>query len=70
MTRQPEKHDDRLPTSQNSSRVLVCVESPSFMQFDHWMDGQLEWLVHRWAHAAAPQALRTGRTSADPKLPR
>jgi hypothetical protein len=37
---------------------LVLVESKPFVDFDRWMDEQLELLVERWAHTAAPNAAR------------
>lgn len=38
--------------------TLVLEESKSFVAFELWMDEQLEQLVARWIHAAAPNANR------------
>lgn len=38
--------------------VPVQVEYHSFRQFSRSMDRQLARLVERWAHAAAPNAMR------------
>lgn len=43
------------------SDVPVKVAYASYVQFDRWLDIELEKLVARWAHAAAPQALRIAR---------
>ena len=37
---------------------MVIVESESFAAFDRWVDAQLDRLVGRWAHMAAPNAKR------------
>ena len=41
--------------------ALVVEESKSFAEFDHAMDEQLERLVARWIHTAAPNASRVSR---------
>jgi hypothetical protein len=41
--------------------TLVVEESQSFDVFDQWMDLQLEQLVARWIHTAAPNASRVQR---------
>jgi len=40
---------------------LVQVKARSFLQFSQWMDGRLAELVERWAHTAAPNAMRPRR---------
>jgi hypothetical protein len=41
------------------SETLVELESASFLQFNHSIDSQLTHLVQRWAHTAAPCAMRS-----------
>ncbi len=41
--------------------ALVVEGSQSFDVFDQWMDSQLEQLVARWIHTAAPNASRVQR---------
>jgi L-arabinose isomerase len=41
--------------------TLVVAESKSFVAFGHWMDEQLDQLVARWIHTAAPNASRWER---------
>jgi hypothetical protein len=48
-------------TSQDET-TLVVEQSQSFAAFEQWMDEQLEHLVARWIHAAAPNANRTSRS--------
>ena len=38
--------------------TLVQLESQSFEAFEQWMDEQLDLLVARWIHTAAPNASR------------
>lgn len=38
--------------------LFVEGGTESFTEFDLWMDNQLEGLVARWIHAAAPNANR------------
>jgi len=45
---------------------LVVAESKSFTDFGLWMDAELDRLVARWIHTAAPNAsrsVRSGRNS-------
>ena len=41
--------------------VPVRVGLRPYMQFNRWLDGELEKLVARWSHTAAPNAARFGR---------
>jgi hypothetical protein len=41
--------------------MLVVAESKSFVAFEQWMDEQLDQLVARWIHTAAPNASRLER---------
>ncbi|OHB80739.1 MAG: hypothetical protein A2V98_18940 [Planctomycetes bacterium RBG_16_64_12] len=43
--------------SQELADVPVRVPAPSYRRFCRWLDGELDRLVARWAHAAAPSAL-------------
>jgi hypothetical protein len=51
------------PQDEAGDSLLVRTESASFQQFDEWMDAELEQLVQRWIHTAAPNAnrLKLGR---------
>jgi len=40
----------------DQSDMAVRVAGASYRRFTAWMDGELEGLVARWAHAAAPNA--------------
>jgi len=50
-----------------SAELLEPLEfnftSPAYVQFSAQMDVQLDNLVARWQHLAAPSALRVGRIS-------
>ncbi len=46
------------------------VTTPSYQRFADWLDRQLETLVARWLHAAAPRALRRPRWRLRPRKPR
>ena len=45
----------------SADATMVIVESKPFLAFDNWMDEQLEILVARWIHTAAPNASRFER---------
>jgi hypothetical protein len=44
------------PTTTEDTLSLVVEESQSFVDFEQWMDEQLERLVAQWVHTAAPNA--------------
>jgi hypothetical protein len=46
------------PTVPKADMDVIAAESESFVAFDLWMDQQLEQLVARWIHTAAPNADR------------
>ena len=46
------------PAPRDEDATLAVVESASYQVFDQWMDVELERLVARWIHAAAPNANR------------
>jgi hypothetical protein len=46
------------PAARKAATTMVVVENESFVAFDEWMSDQLEQLVAKWAHAAAPNAHR------------
>jgi hypothetical protein len=52
--------DFSLQTSaaRKAATTLVVAETRSFAAFDQWMDLQLDLLVARWIHTAAPNAER------------
>jgi hypothetical protein len=58
-------HDSSIsqPISLKDETTLVVAESKSFVDFDQWMDCQLEQLVAQWIHTAAPNAQRADRHS-------
>ena len=49
------------PASRERDAARILREMKSFAAFDQWMDEQLELLVARWSHAAAPNANRIVR---------
>jgi hypothetical protein len=49
------------PASRERDTARILREMKSFAAFDQWMDEQLELLVARWSHAAAPNANRIVR---------
>jgi hypothetical protein len=54
--------NDRLPEQQPTIQATVTQE-PSYEAFGLWMDDELEKLVARWIHLAAPNASRPSRRS-------
>lgn len=46
------------PGPRDEDATLVVLDSESYVQFESWMDGELDRLVARWIHAAAPNANR------------
>jgi len=59
------------PASENPAADSKCADQiqknlESFATFDRWMDEQLDELVARWIHTAAPNAerasLKAGRS--------
>lgn len=44
------------PQTAEDNMSLVVEESQSFVDFEQWMDEQLERLVAQWVHTAAPNA--------------
>lgn len=46
------------PTASEDSASRAAKALRSYAAFDRWMDEQLEVLVSRWMHAAAPNASR------------
>lgn len=38
--------------------TALAFETEAFAQFDRWIDAELEQLVARWIHTAAPNASR------------
>jgi hypothetical protein len=55
---------NRFPSDSENESAMVATESASFQKFDEWMDGELEILVARWIHTAAPNANRLERQRA------
>jgi hypothetical protein len=51
---------DHLPENESTLQATVTQE-PSYEALGLWMDGELEKLVARWIHLAAPNASRSSR---------
>ena len=47
--------------ARDHSDVLVNVASKSYREFSRWMGHELEKLVARWSHVAAPSVSRKPR---------
>lgn len=45
-------------TRRTDDRPWILVESKAFVEFDRWMDVQLDRVVDRWVSEAAPKAKR------------
>lgn len=52
------KSGERFPPEPRQEDVVLARETASFQEFDQWMDVELERLVARWIHTAAPNAHR------------
>jgi hypothetical protein len=46
---------------QHPARPATATQEPSYEAFGVWIDGELEKLVARWIHLAAPNASRPVR---------
>jgi hypothetical protein len=65
----PTKSNDRLPENGTTLHADVAADvtqaavlrEPNYDAFGEWMDGELEKLVARWVHLAAPNASRSFR---------
>jgi hypothetical protein len=44
------------PADHGHAERQLMVSGAEFQKFDAWLDAQLDELVSRWAHAAAPAA--------------
>jgi hypothetical protein len=58
----PEKNDHRVVASAQTSATIAAEELAS-EAFGQWLDVELEKLVARWIHLAAPNATRSVRRS-------
>lgn len=54
-----QSHESARGEVHEQSDVAVRVAAPSYRRFTAWLDHELEGLVGRWSHAAAPNASRT-----------
>jgi hypothetical protein len=52
----PEQVGEARPADHSRSETKLVVSGAAFQQFDALIDQQLEELVGRWVHAAAPAA--------------
>jgi hypothetical protein len=57
------KTNDRLPENETALQATVIQEPDYEETFGLWMDAELEKLVARWVHLAAPNASRSLRRS-------
>ncbi|HEY2841878.1 MAG TPA: hypothetical protein VGJ26_22155 [Pirellulales bacterium] len=53
-------HGFRTSAIEASLVALSEAEEKALAEFDCWMDGELEKLVARWSHLAAPNAAKRG----------
>jgi hypothetical protein len=57
-------YDSLKPPAPRDDKIdWAVLETQSFIDFDRWMDGELDRLVAQWAHMAAPNAQRFDRTA-------
>ena len=56
MTRELPQSNDYSPKPVDDGDVKVLVASQAFAEFNTWMDTELDKLVARWVHRAAPSA--------------
>ena len=57
---------DAIPADHSHVEATLVVSGTAFQQFDASMDAQLEELVGRWIHTAAPAASAIRRIVAQP----
>lgn len=65
MNKQPIEQPSEESGQHPIGHMLECVPGlaePDYSVFAQWMDGELEKLVARWLHLAAPRASRLGRS--------
>ncbi len=62
MTDQPNERDHEV-TDQNLPVPTTVAEEQAYEAFGQWMDAELDKLVARWIHLAAPNAPRPPRIS-------
>ena len=63
MNRPKTKRCNPTNASQRQWQSFVVAETNRFQLFDQDVTQQLEELESKWAHVAAPSALRSGRSS-------
>ena len=63
MTSRQPKRDAYLTGRNALSRQPLAVAADSFAEFDLWLSIELERLVDRWAHVAAPNAATLERVA-------
>jgi len=61
MKKQPTNNPPRPQSPPALPELGSAAEEAALEQFGLWMDGQLEELVAKWAHLAAPNASRSRR---------
>ena len=61
----PQGQNEALPAegcnADSIGETELVFNSQTFLQFDEWMDSQLETLVQKWIHLAAPAAATVRR---------
>ena len=53
--------DHKVPTAIASGETQWVIDGPAYAEFDARIDGELETLVSRWIHVAAPGSTNARR---------
>jgi hypothetical protein len=62
--RKPKSNPEHKPTGESSLLVTTtAAEEAALVKFGTWLDGELDLLVARWVHLAAPNAAHRGRST-------
>jgi hypothetical protein len=56
-------HGHRSSAIETEVAQLTAAEEQALAEFGHWLDGELDRLVARWIHLAAPNASRGERAA-------
>jgi hypothetical protein len=56
-------HGHRSAAIETEVAQLTAAEEQALAEFGHWLDGELDRLVARWIHLAAPNASRRERAA-------
>jgi len=62
--RKPTFNPEHNPSGEGSLSVATsAAEEAALEKFGSWLDGELDQLVARWVHLAAPNAAHRGRST-------